>query len=51
MSSGKNSQIFQYTVIMHVFGFFFLQFDDLTTDRTISQQDGFDYVEDLQSPR
>lgn len=26
-------------------------FDDLTTDRTISQQDGFDYVEDLQSPR
>ncbi|XP_048769353.1 centrosomal protein 43-like isoform X4 [Ostrea edulis] len=26
-------------------------FDDMTTDRTISQQDGFDYVEDLQSPR
>ena len=25
-------------------------FDDLTTDRTISQHDGFDYMEDVQSP-
>ncbi|OWF46850.1 FGFR1 oncogene partner [Mizuhopecten yessoensis] len=25
-------------------------FDDLTTDRTISQHDGFDYIEDVQSP-
>lgn len=26
-------------------------FDDITTDRTISQHDGFDYIEDVQSPR
>ncbi|XP_033739398.1 FGFR1 oncogene partner-like isoform X3 [Pecten maximus] len=25
-------------------------FDDLTTDRTISQHDGYDYIEDVQSP-
>ncbi|KAK3098151.1 hypothetical protein FSP39_016670 [Pinctada imbricata] len=25
-------------------------FEDLTTDRTISQQDGYDYMEDVQSP-